>query len=227
MDKGCRAERYVGAGEQFDSLALSIIKSIKNASPLQAECFTKLQSGGTQLTPIYLQNQVVSNVPKTDLISLGASVKISVKKKGAQFISAQGNEAAAVFLSVLKNDSEAKNKLGDIIKDYFKYEKGLSHLKNLAPDEKKKVKIKRQFLLKRILNFGGLDLKEKIMREAILGEYKFTDVNSIPNYFLVWSEDGSGALYTADQFIRNNISKVKFGVRGRGGTRGLSLRGEI
>ena len=225
INKGQDVELYTGAGEKFNNLADQVISSIRDKKPLEGKTFEKLVKRG-DLSKIYSDNGVTSREPKTDLISTDGSVRISVKKKGAQFISAQGNETAAVFLSVLQNDSAAREKLGGIIKNYFAYEKGLSQLKDKSPEDREKIATKRNFLLNRILNFGGFDLKEKIVREATLGEHKFEDEASIPNYFLVWDESGGGELYTAEKFIRAKLPQVKFGVRGRGGTRGLSLRGD-
>jgi len=227
MNKGQDVELHTGAGEKFNNLADQVISSIniRDKKPLEGKTFEKLVKRG-DLSKIYTDNGVTSREPKTDLISTDGSVRMSVKKKGAQFISAQGNETAAVLLSVLQNDSAAREKLGGIIKNYFAYEKGLSQLKGRNPEDREQIVTKRNFLLKRILNFGGFDLKEKIVREAILGEYKFEDETSIPNYFLVWDESGDGELYTAEKFIRAKLPQVKFGVRGRGGTRGLSLRGD-
>jgi hypothetical protein len=225
LNKGQAVEQYVGAGEKFNSLADQVVSAITNNKPLAGKTFGKLTERG-QLSQIYIDNGVTSGEPKTDLISTDGKVRISVKKQGAQFISAQGNETAAVLMSILQYDSQARKKLGSIIKDYFKYEKGISQLKGLSDDERQAAINQRNFLLKRILNFGGADLKEKIVREATLGEYKFDDEASIPNYFLVWNEDGSGELYTVEKFIKMKLPQVKFGVRGRGGTRGLSLRGD-
>lgn len=225
LNKGQDVETYIGAGDKFNTLADQVVSNIKNKNPLEGKTFEKLTTRG-ELSQIYIKNGVSSREPKTDLISTDGSVRISVKKKGAQFISAQGNETAAVLLSVLQGDSEAKSKLGNVIKKYFRYDRGISQLKGLSPEEREKAVTIRSFLLKRILNFGGTELKEKIVREATLGENKFEDEASIPNYFLVWDESGAGALYDAEQFIKLKLPQVKFGVRGRGGTRGLSLRGD-
>ena len=80
--------------------------------------------------------------------------------------------------------------------------------------------------MNRITNFQGGVLNDLVVREALLGESKFETQEAIPNYFLVWSDIGEGYLYTAEQFVRIASSKSKLGVRGRGGTRGLALRGD-
>ena len=108
-----------------------------------------------------------------------------------------------------------------------KDKKGYSVLKNKTPEEKKKIKMIRNFFLKRFTNFMGGNFTEMLAIEALTGNNKFEDPESKPNYVLVWDESGNGNLYTMDDFIRLSLPKVKFGVRGRGGTRGLSLRGEF
>ena len=218
------AEPTEGAGEQFNELAAQVVSSIDDPA-LKGRCFKKLKARGT-LTQLYVDSGVTSREPKTDIISTDGKVRISVKKKGGQFISAQGAETMAVFLAVVENDSAARNKLADVIKRFFDYRKGYAALKGKEPNEKDKIKIVRRFLLNRLLNFGGTSRSEALVREAALGEHKFADPDSVPNYFLVWDESGNGEFYEADKFIKQIASSVKFGVRGRGGVRGLALRAD-
>ncbi len=63
---------------------------------LKGRCFEKLKQRG-DLTQLYKEQGVKSREPKTDIISKDGKVRISVKKKGGQFISAQANETRAVF----------------------------------------------------------------------------------------------------------------------------------
>ena len=228
-------EEYEGAGARFNDMANRIVITLQD-SPLYVEqlkgkTFKKLPQGNISLTDIYSGEGVTSREPKTDLISDDGEIKISVKKKGGQFVSAQGPEAAAIFKSVVRKaieeESSPPSKFVEMIKDYFDYSKGLSQIKGLPPKEQKKIKAKRNFLLKRILNFGATSRKEDIVREALLGESKFENPDAIPNYFLTWDMNGNGKLYTANQFVKMVAAKSKIGVRGRGGVRGLSLRGEV
>lgn len=221
--KGC--EQILGAGPKFDALAAKVVKSI--SSPLlKNNCFIKLENKKVALSPSYTEHGVKSTTPKTDLISDDGSIRISVKKKGGQFISAQGPETAAVFMNAALPKSKAKSLFGEIIKTFFDYEKGYA-VKAGTPQEKKKIQLVRDFLTKRLLNAGGLDLVESVVREALLGENKFMNPQAIPNYFLVWDEDGNGEFYTADKFVKKVAAGANISVRGRGGTRGLSLRGEV
>lgn len=213
------------AGEKFDQLAATVVSNID--SPVLADvCFMKL-SARAQLSPVYRDQGTTSKEPKTDIISEDGAVRISVKKKGAQFISAQGSETAAVFLSAMVNPGLASDKFSQIIKDFFAHSKGYAAVRGQAPEDKMRIARVRQFLLNRILYFGGSELMDNIVREALLGENKFTNPEAIPNYFLVWDEDGSGELYSAEKFIKKVGGTAKLGIRGRGGTRGLSLRGEV
>jgi hypothetical protein len=117
--------------------------------------------------------------------------------------------------------------MADVVRDYFDVKKGYAQLKGRQPNEKEKIKMVRQFLLNRLLNFGGKERSEALVREAALGERKFTDPRSVPNYFLIWDDSGNGELYEANKFIKKITPSVKFDVRGRGGVRGLALRADM
>ena len=223
------ADKFEGAGSQFDALAEEVVSKI-DTSAFGSSCFKKLPRSGITLSALYQEHGVTNNDPKTDVISTDGKIRISVKKDTAQFISAQGNETSAVFMAVVQKldygSPETATKMSNIIKKYFRSDAGISKLKGLSDEEKARARQLRQFLMNRITNFRGGVLNDLIVREALLGENKFETQKAIPNYFLVWSENGSGKLYTADQFVRIASSKSKLGVRGRGGTRGLSLRGD-
>ena len=216
-----------GAGTQFQNLADSVIESLKNKEVLDGNRFSKLKQDDAVLTKMYSEFGVKSREPKTDIISEDGTVRISVKKKGGQFISAQGNETAAVIKSVLDKNTKLADKLTSLIKDYFSYDKGYSTLKGNTPEEKNKIRTIRNFFLKRFTNFMGGDFTEKIAIEALTGNNKFEDKKSKPNYVLVWDESGNGTFYTMEDFIRKSLPNIKLGVRGRGGTRGLALRGQF
>lgn len=218
-------ESLPGAGSQFDELAMQVISKIDSPA-LKGKCFEKLKQRG-DLTQLYKEQGVKSREPKTDIISKDGSVRISVKKKGGQFISAQANETRAVFLAVINASSQARSRMADVVRDYFDVKKGYAQLKGRQPNEKEKIKMVRQFLLNRLLNFGGKERSEALVREAALGEHKFTDPRSVPNYFLIWDDSGNGELYEANKFIKKIAPSVKFDVRGRGGVRGLALRADM
>mgnify|MGYP003631505768 CR=1 FL=1 len=227
-------EEYEGAGERFNALANDIIDSVRGSflynEKLKGKTFEKLEQKGTELTDTYKDQGVKSREPKTDLVSSDGSIRLSVKKKGGQFVSAQGPEAAAIFNSVMKKalKQESTGKFADLIKTYFDYEQGgISQLKGKPPEEQERIRKIRNFLLLRLLNFGATSRQEDIVREALLGENKFENEDAIPNYFLVWDMSGKGDLYTANQFVKMVTRKAKIGIRGRGGVRGLALRGEV
>ena len=223
------ADKFKGAGSQFDALAEEVVSKL-DTSAFGSSCFKKLPRSGVTLSTLYQEHGVTNNDPKTDVISTDGKIRISVKKETAQFISAQGNETSAVFMAVLQKldygSPETATKMSNIIKKYFRSDAGISTLKGLSDEEKARARQLRQFLMNRIANFRGGALNDLIVREALLGENKFETPEAIPNYFLVWSDTGNGKLYTAEQFVRITSSKSKLGVRGRGGTRGLSLRGD-
>ena len=225
---GACKTQFAGAGSQFDPLALEIVKSFSNSYNLKG-CMEKMPQGGVAVSDDYAKYGVKSR----DLISKDGKIRISVKKSTSQIISAQGGETAAVFMAVLKNiqykNIDLGEKMSQLIKKYFSHEQGISDLKSLSPNERKKAKVKRNFLLQRIKNFGGSTLNYYLVREALLGEYKFSggaDDPAVPNYFLVWDDNGTGKFYEAEKFVKSVASRIKFGVRGRGGTRGLAFRGD-
>mgnify|MGYP003665686836 CR=1 FL=1 len=227
-------EEYEGSGERFNGLANDIIDSVRGSflynEKLKGKTFEKLEQKGTELTKTYKKQGVKSREPKTDLVSSDGSIKLSVKKKGGQFVSAQGPEAAAIFNSVMNKalKQESTGKFAEMIKKYFDYEEGkISKLKGQPPEEQERTRKIRNFLLLRLLNFGATSRQEDIVREALLGENKFKNEEAIPNYFLVWDMSGNGELYTANQFVKMVTRKAKIGIRGRGGVRGLALRGEV
>ena len=227
-------EEYEGAGERFNALANDIIDSVRGSflynEKLKGKTFEKLDQKGTELTKTYKKEGVKSREPKTDLISSDGSIKISVKKKGGQFVSAQGPEAAAIFNSVIDKTlkQQSTGTFAEMIKRYFDYEQGqISQLKGKPPEEQERIRRKRNFLLTRMLYHGATNRQEDIVREALLGENKFENEDAVPNYFLVWDMSGKGELYTANQFVKMVARKAKIGVRGRGGVRGLALRGEV
>ena len=227
-------EEYEGAGERFNALANDIIDSVRGSflynEKLKGKTFEKLDQKGTELTKTYKKEGVKSREPKTDLISSDGSIKISVKKKGGQFVSAQGPEAAAIFNSIIDKTlkQESTGTFAEMIKRYFDYEQGqISQLKGKSPEEQETIRRKRNFLLTRMLYHGATNRQEDIVREALLGENKFENEDAVPNYFLIWDMSGKGELYTANQFVKIVARKAKIGVRGRGGVRGLALRGEV
>ena len=228
---GACATKFIGAGTQWDALADQVISSAK--ASFSGQCFAKLPQADVVISALYTEHDVSSREPKTDLISRDESARISVKKDISQFISSQGNETAAVLSAVLKNIEYGNIKITErtaaLIKKYFNYEQGIANLKELSPEERKRAQTKRNFFLQRIQHLGGRTLNYYLVREALLGEYKFeggAGASAVPNYFLVWNIDGTGKLYEAERFVKYMASNHKFGVRGRGEKRGLALRGE-
>ena len=223
---------FEGSGQKWNDLANRIINDI-GRDKFQNKEFKKLPPKGISLTQLYRREGVTQNEPKTDLISTDGEMRISVKKVGGQFVSAQENETVAIFKSVIRKhleDGNAGGKLAGLIKKLFPFNAGLSRIKGLPPEKASRIRNTRKFLLSRILNFAASDRKEAIIREALLGENKFKSKKAIPNYFLVWDGSGNGELYTADQFVKKVASqadlKKVLDVRGRGGARGLALRGQ-
>ena len=228
---GCTTN-FRGAGSQFNELAAEVIAS--SGATFFGKCFEKLPNKGVELSQLYAAQGVSSKAPKTDLISTDNAIKISVKKEVSQFISAQAAETAAVYMAVVENNPQILNKsfgarLAGLIKKYFSYEQGYANLKELEPADRPYAQTIRKFFLNSIQHPKGLTINDHLVREALLGEHKFAGGPAdpaVPNYFLVWDENGSGKLFEAEKFVKIMQGQHEFGVRGRGEKRGLAFRGE-
>ena len=216
-----------GSVAAYQPLADDVIANMTGPTEVLNQKFMKLGSAGIELTDFYKDIGASKREPKTDIISQDGKVRISVKKSTAQFISSEGPETEAVVMSVLKSkNSPAAKKLSELIRTYFSYTHEIASSKGKPKKEREAINRKREFFVKRFKHFLGSTFKRMLVREAMVGDNKFVSEQAKPNYVLVWSEDGTGKIFEIEKFITAYLPKIKFGVRGRGGTRGLSLRGE-
>ena len=224
------------AGEEYNELAKDIIAQVRNKIPDQR--YKKLDRKGIKLSKLYSGAGVSSNEPKTDLISEDGEVRISVKKyPQAQAASAQGPEAAALFLAATREYLEDNEEYGFAgkystaakIKKLFRFESDLSVLKGKTKEEATRIREERAKLLDEIIKAGMKDdsLEIYLIKEAYLGSRKF-DENSqeaVPNYFLTWDDLLQNTSFvSAAKFIEKAMKDTRVDLRGRGGSRGLSLR---
>ena len=166
--------------ERFNALANDIIDSVRGSflynEKLKGKTFEKLDQKGTELTKTYKKEGVKSREPKTDLISSDGSIKISVKKKGGQFVSAQRSQAAAIFNSIIDKTlkQESTGTFAEMIKRYFDYEQGqISQLKGKSPEEQETIRRKRNFYLRECFTMV-LPTDKKIL----LGKHFWEKTNS-------------------------------------------------
>ena len=224
------------AGSEFDQLAKDIIDKVRDQIPDKR--YKKLGREGIKLSKLYSKTGVSSNEPKTDLISEDGEVRISVKKyPKAQAASAQGPEAAALFLAATREYLEDNEEYGFAgkystaakIKKLLSFESGLGAMKGKSEEEAARIREERAKLLDEIINAGMQDdnLEIYLIKEAYFGSHKF-DKNSpdaVPNYFLTWDDLLQNTSFLpADEFLKKAMKDTRVDLRGRGGSRGLSLR---
>lgn len=194
---------------------------------------------------IYKKYGATSGVPKTDLIGKEGKNKYSVKKGGgAQFVSAQGPESAALWhIAAAKAAVDALDEtlvtkslklVPAYIMDNFDYEQ-FKGIKDFSPDDKKEIyEIVGNLLFKDILERMGINkdkFKEAFAKEGISGEIKFNGGPGTANQVLTWNSDSEKPaiepIVNVDQYITNNKDKIQLRVSDRGGKRGGSIRGDI
>ena len=224
------------AGEEYNELATDIVAQVRADIPDKR--YKKLDRKGIKLSKLYSKAGVSSNEPKTDLISEDGEIRISVKKyPKAQAASAQGPEAAALFLAATREYLEDKEEFGlsgkyvtaAKIKKLFRFESDLAVLKGKSKEDADRIKKERAILLDDILKAGMMDdtLEIYLVKEAYLGSRKFDEDSqeAVPNYFLTWDDLLQNTSFVpADEFLEKAIKDTRVDLRGRGGSRGLSLR---
>jgi len=73
--------------------------------------------------------------------------------------------------------------------------------------------------------FDNLDFKKEFLLEAMTGNHRFKTEESKANSLLIWDLNGNG-YFNPDiaNWVDNNFSQVKYGIRSRGTGRGLAAR---
>ena len=194
---------------------------------------------------IYVTFGAKSSVPKTDLSDGTNENKFSVKKGGgAQFVSAQGPESAALWHIALDKAkggideasiNAALNEIPELIKEQFSYDK-FKDVKESDLTSAQKAEIYAQFgqtLFEKIiegLNLDAAAFKRAFVEEGMTGNIKFRpDSLSSANKVLTWPQDLNEKVTksTIDDYIDNNLDNMKLRVSDRGGKRGGAIRGDI
>jgi hypothetical protein len=221
----------------------TIQKSVGETTGLLGLSLKKLDKG--QLSDSYKSFGVKSKTPKTDLIDPSSEQRYSVKSGvGAQFVSAQGPESAAIWNAAAlatidsENIEEAVKKsveivVTDEIINKFNYEQWSKTIEGKDQKQRKEVYDKiKQSLFVTILDKLGIknnkDFMNNFIFEAMSGKQKFVEGDpAIANMILTWNTDGKPfkvAILDID-YVKGNNFNVR--VSDRGGTRGGSIRGDI
>lgn len=228
-----------------DSLNKEVQRMRSAAEQIPGKPLTKLKNQKLPEDGLYKKYGATSGVPKTDLIGREGKNKYSVKKGGgAQFVSAQGPESAALWhIAAAKAAVDALDEtlvtkslklVPAYIMDNFDYEQ-FKGIKDFSPDDKKEIYEKvGNLLFKDILKRMGINkdkFKEAFVKEGISGERKFNGGPGTANQVLTWNSDPEKPaiepIVDVDQYITNNKDKIQLRVSDRGGKRGGSIRGDI
>ena len=197
------------------------------------------KQGNGVLSDAFSNFGVTSKVPKTDLIDPLKNDRYSVKREGgAQFISAQGPESAAIWDAAARKI--AGGKINDAIeagiveatkgiKEKFKYEQWSQIAQGDQATKKKLYDSIKQDLFTTITTELGLKneaFERAFIYEGLTGEQKFKDEPPKANLTLTWGTNGEQfKIKDIDTFIDDTNFRIR--VSDRGGTRGGSLRGDI
>jgi hypothetical protein len=220
----------------------SIDESVKATPEIEGK---KLQKLGTQTLPengIYVKFGVKSGVPKTDLIDPAGKPKYSAKDSaGAQFVSAQGPESAALWYVSLKAAAGEKDlnsavtnaldKVPQDIKDYFAP-------KNFVPIKKSGPEVLQEHLqnihdkiFNSILEEIGVkkpDFMNQFYIEGMTGKVKFNNGKGSADTMLSWNLDGKPfEIKEIEAFIAEHMQQLNIRVSDRGHSRGGAIRGDI
>lgn len=75
--------------------------------------------------------------------------------------------------------------------------------------------------------FADENKRMMFMREMITGEHRWGgDQNCIADHLMCWDCSGQQVIYSVDTFIQDNLYKINFRFRNRGGKRGICMRSD-
>jgi len=201
----------------------SIADQVANASGLEKEqgWFKPLDHEPSDKYKILANGKTrkPKGTPKTDISDEKEDYRISVKQDGAQLLSGQAEEVMSITSVVAEqlNYTEVFKRL--LI---LQVEKMGDKVAIDALEPSGRGDLGRQ--IAEIL-FKEDKFKEKFLLEAMTGNNRFTDSLPIANSLLIWNLAGRAHFEPAiENWVSNNYSNVKYGVRSRGQGRGLAAR---
>ena len=216
-------------------------QSVSQTDQISGKRLQKLEAQKLPAEGVYAKFGVKSGIPKTDLIDAGGSLKYSAKASaGAQFVSAQGPESAALWYVSLEQAAGGKdfnpavtnaiNSVPEKIKEYF-------DPKNFV-NVKKSGKENLQKYIKQIYNeifnviLESIGVKDAFMKqfyiEGMTGNVKFNNGVGAADTMLSWNLDGKPfEIKDIIGFIDANLGQLNVRVSDRGHERGGAIRGDI
>jgi len=183
-----------------------------------------------ELTKLYGSFGVGNKTPKTDIASEiePDDFRISVKKKGASFLSSESGETQALVAVALGLRSPEELSSDSSLDQFFNnLSDSLSKTAWNAPDVDRRelgdealIKIYKQVMK----TIGLSDFQKKLATEAMSGEHRFIELIPKANKLLVWGADGSGYFDDLTEWVSNNFNQFKYDIRWRGQGRSAGYR---
>ena len=216
VDNPVSSEEYEGIQEIANEVAnKSGIKARENwfkpGNGVVTDKYKKLANGKTR-NP--------NPTPKTDISNkVEKDYRISVKKDGAQLLSGQADEVMSIT-SVVANQLNYTEIFKRLLIEQIELMGDKVAIDALEPSERGD--LGRQ--IAQVL-FSRDEFKERFLLEAMTGNERFTEPLPIANSLLIWNLAGNAHFEPAiANWVSNNYSNVKYGVRSRGQGRGLAAR---
>jgi hypothetical protein len=216
VDNPVSSEEYEGIQEIANEVAnKSGIKARENwfkpGNGVVTDKYKKLANGKTR-NP--------NPTPKTDISNkVEKDYRISVKKDGAQLLSGQADEVMSIT-SVVANQLNYTEIFKRLLIEQIELMGDKVAIDALEPSERGD--LGRQ--IAQVL-FSRDEFKERFLIEAMTGNERFTEPLPIENSLLIWNLAGNAHFEPAiGNWVSNNYSNVKYGVRSRGKGRGLAAR---
>jgi len=214
------------------SPAIKVIKSINPPPDIVLPPGKKYYKpkNAKELTELYDSFGVGNKTPKTDIASKDEpdEFRISVKKKGASFLSSEVGETQALVAVALGLRTPEELSSDSSLDQFFNdLSIGLSKTVWNAPDVDRR-KLGDEALIKiynQVMKTIGLsDFQKKLATEAMSGEHRFIELIPKANKLLVWGADGSGYFDDLAEWVSNNFNQFKYDIRWRGRDRSAGYR---
>ena len=204
----------------YQKAADTLVQNLSNKGLVMGSYFKPVD--GT-LTKLYSGFGVKNKTPKTDIANIDKTYRISVKKDGASFLSAEGPETISLIAIAVGFDKNKELKINGV----GPYGELFENLKDmLSKDKWNAPDVNRRDLGNQVLSAIYFAVRERfenlledIAVEAMTGNNRFEDELSRANKLLTWNLDGNGKYTDLEGWVRKNAKGFKFDIRWRGSKR--------
>jgi hypothetical protein len=201
----------------YQEAADKLVKNLSKEGLVMGSYFKPVD--GT-LTKLYSGFGVKNSTPKTDIANAAKTDRISVKKDGASFLSAEGPETISLIAIAVGFDKNKELKINGV----GPYGELFENLKDmLSKDKWNAPDVNRRDLGNQVLSAIYFAVRERfenlledIAVEAMTGNNRFEDELSRANKLLTWNLDGNGKYTDLEGWVRKNAKGFKFDIRWRG-----------